>query len=61
MVNDDPREIVEGLKAKPGRDIWLYGGGDLFRSLVDAGLVETVEVAVVPGSAFPMSAAIGGR
>jgi len=48
IINDDPHKIVAGLKAKPGRDIWLYGGGALFRSLLDAGLVDTVEVAVVP-------------
>jgi dihydrofolate reductase len=48
IVNDDPGEVVAALKAKPGRDIWLYGGGDLFRSLLIAGLVDTVEVAVVP-------------
>jgi dihydrofolate reductase len=48
IVNDDPREIVAALKAKPGRDIWLFGGGVLFRSLLDAGLVDTVEVAVIP-------------
>jgi dihydrofolate reductase len=48
IVNDDPSEVVAALKAKPGRDIWLYGGGELFRSLLDAGLVDTVEVAVVP-------------
>lgn len=48
IVNDDPRTVVAALKAKPGRDIWLYGGGELFRSLLDAGLVDTVEVAVVP-------------
>jgi len=57
IVNDEPREIVAALKAKPGRDIWLYGGGVLFRSLLDAGLVDTVEVAVVPvllGSGVPL-------
>lgn len=48
IVNDDPRDVVTALKAKPGRDIWLYGGGELFRSLLDAGLVDTVELAVVP-------------
>ena len=48
ILNDDPREVVAALKAKPGRDIWLYGGGSLFRTLLDAGLVDTVEVAVVP-------------
>lgn len=57
IVNDDPREVVTALKAKPGRDIWLYGGGDFFRSLLNAGLVDTVEVAVVPvllGSGVPL-------
>jgi len=57
IFNDDPREIVSALKAKPGRDIWLYGGGTLFRSLLDAGLVDTVEVAVVPvllGAGVPL-------
>jgi dihydrofolate reductase len=57
IFNDDPRDIVAALKAKPGRDIWLYGGGTLFRSLLDAGLVDTVEVAVVPvllGAGVPL-------
>src|SRR6266699_1544715 len=44
----DPSIDFAALKAKPGRDIWLFGGGVLFRSLLDAGLVDTVEVAVVP-------------
>lgn len=39
---------VTRLKAEPGTDIWLYGGGSLFRSLLDLGLVDTVELAVVP-------------
>src|SRR5687768_13799976 len=57
IFNDDPGEIVSALKAKPGRDIWLFGGGTLFRSLLDAGLVDTVEVAVVPvllGAGIPL-------
>jgi dihydrofolate reductase len=57
IVNDDPREVVTALKARPGRDIWLFGGGRLFRSLLDAGLVDTVEVAVVPvllGAGVPL-------
>ena len=57
IVNDDPRDVVAALKAEPGRDIWLYGGGDLFRSLLDAGLVDTVEPAVIPvllGAGVPL-------
>lgn len=41
-------ETVSALKAKPGKDIWLFGGGELFRSLLDANLVDTIEVAVMP-------------
>jgi dihydrofolate reductase len=57
IVNGEPHETVAALKAKPGRDIWLFGGGSLFRSLLDAGLVDTVEVAVVPvllGAGVPL-------
>lgn len=62
IVNDDPRKVVAALKAKPGRDIWLFGGGALCRTLLDAGLVDTVEVAVMPvllGSGIPLVAAGG--
>jgi dihydrofolate reductase len=57
IVNDDAAEVVAALKAKPGRDIWLFGGGALFRSLLDAGLVDAVEVAVIPvllGAGIPL-------
>ena len=37
-------EVVAALKAKPGRDIWLFGGGELFRSLLDV----TEQVAAPP-------------
>jgi dihydrofolate reductase len=59
IVNDDPGEVVTALKARPGKDIALYGGGELFRSLLAAGLVDTVEVAVVPvllGAGIPLLA-----
>ena len=39
---------VRGLKAESGRDIWLFGGGAMFRSFLDARLVDTVEVNLVP-------------
>jgi dihydrofolate reductase len=57
IVNDDPVDVVPALKAQPGRDIWLFGGGDLFRSLLKAGLVDTVEVAIMPvllGNGIPL-------
>ena len=48
ITNEDPADVVRALKAKPGKDIWLFGGGELFRVLLDAGLVDTVELAVMP-------------
>jgi dihydrofolate reductase len=57
IVNTDARDVVTALKRKPGRDIWLFGGGMLFRALLDAGLVDSVEVAVVPvllGAGVPL-------
>jgi dihydrofolate reductase len=57
VVSDDPREVVADLKTRSGRDIWLFGGGELFRYLLDGGLVDTVEVAVMPvllGDGIPL-------
>ena len=48
IIDTDPVETVRALKQKPGKDIWLFGGGSMFRTLVDADLVDTVEVAVMP-------------
>jgi dihydrofolate reductase len=57
IVSSGVPEAVAALKAESGKDIWLFGGGVLFRSLADAGLVDTVEVAVCPvllGSGIPL-------
>lgn len=56
-VSDRPKETVAALKEKPGKDIWLFGGGSLFRSLLDLGIVDTVEVAIIPvllGGGMPL-------
>ena len=41
-------EPRDGTQAKPGKDIALFGGGELFRSLLAAGLVDEVAVSVIP-------------
>ena len=48
IVAEGVEETVAALRAEPGKDIWLLGGGSLFRSLLDARLVDTVEVAIMP-------------
>ena len=47
-LSESPAEVVAALKAGGGKDIWLFGGGDLFRSMLDAGLVDSIEIAVIP-------------
>jgi dihydrofolate reductase len=47
-IVDNPKELMAQLRAKPGKDVWLFGGGSLFRSLAELRLVDTVEVAVIP-------------
>ena len=48
VVGKKVKETVKSLRATPGKDICLFGGGLLFRSLLDLGLVDTVEVATIP-------------
>jgi dihydrofolate reductase len=58
IVANDQQETLAALKASPGKDIWLFGGGALFRSLAEDGLVDTVEVRIVPillGAGVPLS------
>src|SRR4051794_10960336 len=54
-VDAGPR--VAALRAAPGRGIWLFGGGSLFRSLLTAKQVDLVEVAMMPvllGGGIPL-------
>jgi dihydrofolate reductase len=49
LVNENAAVVVSALRHEDGDgDIWLFGGGNLFRSLLAAGQVDAVEVAVVP-------------
>ena len=48
IVSDKPAETLTALKTKSGKDIWLFGGGSLFSSLMELGLVDAIEVAIIP-------------
>lgn len=57
-VTADAGAAVASLRAESGRDIWLFGGGRLFASLLAAGVVDRVEVAVMPvllGRGIPLA------
>ena len=48
IIGDNWKEAVRSLREEPGKDIYLFGGGVLFRSLCEEGLVDTVEVSILP-------------
>jgi len=57
VISSGVEAAVAAMKAESGKDIWLFGGGVLFRALLDAGLVDTVEVSLMPvmlGSGVPL-------
>ena len=47
VVSSDLSKTVNELKRVSGKDIWLFGGGNTFRALLDAGLVDRVDVSVI--------------
>ncbi len=64
VVADEQEETLSSLRAKPGKDIWLFGGSALFLSLWQARLVDTVEVSIVPvllGGGIPLLPAPADR
>jgi dihydrofolate reductase len=48
ILGHNVERAVADLRDGTGKDIWLCGGGVLFRTLVGAGLVDTVELGVSP-------------
>jgi dihydrofolate reductase len=61
VVSELNTDWARVLKARSGssKDIWLMGGGELFRSFLDSGCVDAIEVSVIPvllGSGVPLLA-----
>lgn len=48
IVADNLEQRLDELRSQPGKDIWLFGGGELFHSLLEIGCVDTVEPAIIP-------------
>ena len=64
IIGDNWKEAVRSLREESGKDIYLFGGGVLFRSLCEEGLVDMVEVSIVPvllGGGIPLVPELSAR
>ncbi|KAF4961429.1 hypothetical protein FGADI_283 [Fusarium gaditjirri] len=48
VIQENVLDYIRRLKTNGGKDIWLMGGGQLAAQCLEAYLVDTVEVAVMP-------------
>ena len=56
LVKGEAVEFVRGLKRRPGKEIYLMGGGELAQSLLAARLVDRIGLNIHPillGSGIP--------
>jgi dihydrofolate reductase len=48
FVNQPPETLITQLKKRPGKNIWLMGGGELAREFLRADLVDELSLGIVP-------------
>lgn len=57
FVNEPPAAFLHELRKKPGRNIWLMGGGELAREFLKEDLVDELYLGIVPvllGEGIPL-------
>lgn len=57
ITAEDPAKVVKRLKKEPGKDICVMGGGDLARTLFEAGVIDEIGFNIHPvllGSGVPL-------
>lgn len=63
-IETDAARVVKEPQTQPGKDIAIFGGGELFRSLLAEGLVDRIEMALIPvllGGGVPLLPPPAGR
>jgi dihydrofolate reductase len=48
FVNESPKSFVEQLRKRPGKNIWLMGGGELARDFLKEDVVDELYIGIVP-------------
>jgi dihydrofolate reductase len=59
FVNEPVRSLVDRLRSKPGKNIWLMGGGELIADFLDANAIDEFFIGIVPvfiGEGIPLIA-----
>jgi dihydrofolate reductase len=59
FVNEPIEDFTNGLRATPGKDIWMMGGGGIIGSFLDAGELDEFIIHVIPtfiGEGIPLIA-----
>jgi len=57
FVNEPVKEFTSRLRAQPGKDIWMMGGGGIIASFLDAGELDEFIIHVIPtfiGEGIPL-------
>jgi dihydrofolate reductase len=64
LVREDAAEFVRDLKAEPGGNILVMGGGELASALIEAGVVDEIRLTIHPvllGAGAPLFHAFSRR
>ncbi|WP_129730227.1 dihydrofolate reductase family protein [Ectobacillus funiculus] len=48
FIDEEVKTFIENLKQKPGKDIWLIGGGNLAREFFKENLIDEFQLAIAP-------------
>ena len=57
FTNDSPSALIAEIRKRPGKNIWLMGGGELIREFLKEDLVDELYIGVVPtliGEGIPL-------
>ena len=59
FVSEPVKAFAQRLRAAPGKQIWMMGGGELIASFLDAGELDEFDIHVIPtfiGEGIPLVA-----
>lgn len=57
QVKEPIKPFVQRLRAQPGKDIWMMGGGEIIASFLDEGEIDEFSIHVIPiliGEGIPL-------